>query len=179
MIEHLDRYLGPLRRRVSGMIGRAVISYVNDATKAQSLQLQLFADETQDGVERFQDYGFTSVPLPGAEAAVMFVGGTRSHGIVVACEDRRYRLKALQGGEVAIYDDLGQFVLLKRDRISISSPTKIEVLAPEIDLTATQKVIVDAPAIALGGDGGQAVARVGDTVSGDAIATGSTKVTAA
>jgi len=167
----LRRLLDPLHRRVQAMVSRAVIALVNDATKAQSLQLTLFADETHEGVERFQDYGFTSVPKPGAEALVVFVGGTRSHGVVVACEDRRFRLKGLPEGEVALYDDLGQVVHLQRDRIAITSPMKVEVTAPS--------VIVASDAVALGAEGGPAVARVGDPVANGVISAGSAKVSAA
>lgn len=167
----LRRLLDPLHRRVQAMVARAVIALVNDATKAQSLQLTLLADETHEAVERFQDYGFTSVPKAGAEALVVFVGGTRSHGVVVACEDRRFRLKSLAEGEVALYDDQGQVVHLKRDRIAITSPTKVEVTAPS--------VIVASDAVALGAEGGPAVARVGDPVADGKIAAGSAKVCAA
>ncbi|WP_431477838.1 phage baseplate assembly protein domain-containing protein [Massilia eburnea] len=58
--------------------------------------------------------GFTSVPKPGAEGVVVFVGGNRDHGLVIAVEDRRFRLKGLASGEVAIYDDQGQKVHLTR-----------------------------------------------------------------
>lgn len=162
--EHLDRWFAPHKRRIQGMVARAVIGLVDDTLKAQGLQLSVLAGEVQDGVERFQDYGYTSVPHPGAEAVVVYVGGLRSHGIVVACEDRRYRLKGLEVGEVALYDDLGQAVILKRDGIRVVSPTK---------------VVVEAPIVALGDEGGPAVARVGDPVVNNKIAAGSTKVTSA
>jgi phage baseplate assembly protein V len=167
----LDRYLNPLKQRVSLMVGRAVIAVVNDATKAQSLQLTLLAGETMDGVERFQDYGFTSVPHAGAEAVMVSVGGTRSHGIVVACEDRRYRLVGLADGEVALYDDLDQAVHLKRDRLLLTSPHRVQVEAPI--------AVILSDAVSLGAEGGPAVARVGDTVEGGVITGGSSKVTAA
>ena len=46
-------------------------------------------------------------------------------GLVVGVEDRRYRLVGLAGGEVAIYDDLGQKVRLKRNGIHAHSPLNI------------------------------------------------------
>lgn len=166
----LNRMMAPMADRIKLMVGRAVIAAVDDGAKAQALQIELLADEVQDGVERFQDYGFTSVPHAGAEALVVFVGGTRSHGVAVAIEDRRYRLTGLEGGEVALYDDQGQVIRIGRDGITIDSPFKVTVTAPQ--------VIVESDAISLGGEGGAAVARVGDTVAGGLITSGSDKVSA-
>lgn len=170
-LEDLHRALAPLRRRVQLMIGRAVIAVVDDSTKAQSLQITMLADEVHDGAERFQEYGFTSVPHAGAEGIVAFVGGLRSHGIIIAVEDRRYRLTGLQSGEVALYDDQSQAITLKRDGIRVVSPFKIECEAPHVLVTSDN--------VELGGTGGKAVARVGDAVSGGIITGGSSKVKAA
>ena len=85
--------------------------------------------EILEKVERFQEYGFTSVPKNGAEAVLVAVGGSREHGLVVAIDDRRYRLKGLAAGEVALYDDQGQKVHLKRDGIYAETDGKIEAIA--------------------------------------------------
>lgn len=171
--EHLRRMMAPIEGRVRLMLGRAIVNLVNDAAKAQELQIDLLADETHDAVERLQDYGITSVPHPGAEALVAFVGGLRSHGVVIAVADRRYRLTGLQEGEVALYDDLGNVVKLGRDAISIDAADKVHVTAPI--------ALIESDDVQLGGAGGQAVARVGDDVNltTGKIITGSSKVTAA
>ena len=51
-----------------------------------------------------------------------FFDGDRSHGIVFTIADRRYRLKPLKTGEVAIFDDLGQKVHLTRDGLEVYTP---------------------------------------------------------
>lgn len=157
-----------LKRRVMGMVGRAVLEAVNDGGTLQMLQVSGMAGEIMDDVERFQEYGFTSHPLPEAEAAIIHVQGLKSHGIVIAVDDRRYRLKSLQPGEVALYDDQEQAVHLMRDGILVKSAFKVTVEAPE--------VLVDADRVDLGGEGGAAVARVGDPVAGGHITGGSGKV---
>ena len=156
----LDRFLAPIQRRVQMMLARAVIAGVDDAATAQALQVDLLADETLDGVENFTGYGFTSHPHPGAEAVMASVGGLRSHGIVIAVADRRYRLRGLEAGEVALHDDQGQVILLGRNGIRVTTP----------------HAIVDAARIDLAGEGGRAVARVGDKVEGGVIVEGSAKV---
>ena len=114
MVEILRRLLAPLQRRIMLIIGRAVIKAVNDDSKMQALQISLLNGELRDGVERVQNYGFTSHPHNGAEGVCLFVGGDRSHGLVIAVDDRRYRLKGLKQGEVAIYSDEGDSIVLKR-----------------------------------------------------------------
>ena len=49
-------------------------------------------------------YGITSHPLKGADALVLAVGGIRQHPIVLI-DDRRYRVRELEEGEVCIYTD--------------------------------------------------------------------------
>lgn len=173
-----DRLVAPLRARVQMMLARAVVQLVDDAKGIQSLQLAALADELIEGAERMQDYGFTSVPFPGAEAVVAFPGGLRSHGLVIAVGDRRYRLKGLLPGEVAIYDDLGQQVVLKRDGVRIVSPMKIEIETPEVTVTAETKVTVICPEINLGGEGGKLVARHDDAVVAGKVVATATKVKA-
>ncbi|MFV2291099.1 baseplate assembly protein, partial [Escherichia coli] len=46
--------------------------------------------------------------------------GDRSHGVVVVVADRRYRLKGLRRGEVALYDDQGQSVVLTRSGLVVN-----------------------------------------------------------
>jgi phage baseplate assembly protein V len=126
MITALNKLLNPIRARISNMIARSVVQLVDDSTKMQIMQLGILADETRDGVERFQNYGFTSVPLPGAEAVVLFVGGRRDHGLAVAVDDRRHRLSDLQSGEVAVYHHLGGSIVLKNDgTITIDGATGV------------------------------------------------------
>lgn len=182
----IHKLTAPLRRRVALMIGRAVLGLVDDAKGIQLVQLTVLGNEVLDRVERFQQYGFTSVPHAEAEAVVLALGGDRAHGIAIAVDDRRYRLKNLPGGEVALYDDQGQTVHLMRDgiRIETDRPNGVAITAPIVTVTADQvevgatdvavtatQVTVEADqatftggGIDLGGLGGQRVARIGDMV---------------
>ena len=148
--------------RIKNMIARAVITAVNDAAKMQTVQISLLADEVKGGVERFQQYGFTGVPREGAEALALFLGGSRSHGIVIAVDDRRYRLKGLEKGEVALYDDLGQKVHLTRDGI--------EIVAPIVTVKAENGMRVEAPQLACTGD-------IVDRCDGDGVSMSSMRET--
>ncbi len=153
MMTAIQKLLAPIRRRITGLVSRAVVSLVNDSLKLQGVQLQVLADETLDGVERFQEYGFTSVPLAGAEAILLCVGGNRDHPLIVAIDDRRYRKKDLQPGEVAIYTDEGDVIHFKRGRtIEITAGTKVKVTAPDVEVIAATKVTVTSPLVTMSGE---------------------------
>lgn len=157
-----------LMGRIRMMVARAIIAVVDDAASLQMLQVDALADETLDEVERFGTYGLASAPHPGAEAIVLCVGGLRSHAIAIAVEDRRYRLKNFRSGEVALYDDQGQVIHLTRDGILIETSKPVTIKTPHATL--------DADRVDLGGEGGKAIARVGDPVEGGRITSGSQKV---
>lgn len=141
----MDKMLGPLVRRIRLALGRGIVRLVADGGGIQTVQLDLMANETRSKVERFQEYGFTSHPLEGAEAAVIFMGGNRDHGIVIAVDDRRYRLKALEAGEVAIYTDEGDKIHLKRGKI-------IEISTDELIVNAETRVTFNTPLVRASGD---------------------------
>lgn len=97
--------LREFKRRIMGMVGRAVLQAVDDGMRMQSVQVVALRGQVIDGAERFQDYGFTSNPHPGAEAVLLGLGGVRQHPIVVKVDDRRYRVVELETGEVCVYTD--------------------------------------------------------------------------
>jgi len=127
-----------LGNRVMMMFGRGVLRGVNDSNGRQQLQVELLKGELRDGVERMQNYGFTSHPL-GGDVAVAFVGGNREQGIVLVADDRRYRI-SLEAGEVAIYDDQGNKIELLRDMVKVTAVTKVQIVAPDIEIIGNLKI---------------------------------------
>ena len=101
MIEQLR----DLVRRTRMMIGRCILAGVNDKAGIQEVFVRLLADESKDKIPHLQHYGFTAHPLPEAEAVTFFMSGNRDHGVVICIDDRRFRIKNLEPGEVAIYTD--------------------------------------------------------------------------
>lgn len=126
----------PARDRIALSIGRCILRLIDDAVPIQAVQIDLLSGETRDRVERIQEYGFTSVPFTGCRGIAVFVGGDRSHGVVIGTDDNRYRKKGLQSGEVSIYTDEGDYILLKRGRIlEITAGTGIVINAPTVTVT--------------------------------------------
>ncbi len=105
--------------------------------------ISLYTDEKQDEIEHFEPYGFSSrvkQPTQGqgndkkkAEGLVVFTGGNRSHGALIVVGDRRYRLRGLKEGELALFDDQGQQVHFTRDGIVTSAPKGKKIVAQIMD----------------------------------------------
>lgn len=135
----LSRALAPIAKRLRLMVSRGVVELVNDSLKCQGLQVSLLSDEIADDVERFQDYGITSVPFVGAEALFLSVGANRSHGIVACVTDRRHRPKNMAEGDVCLYTDKGERVYLDRvlDILNLGAKAAAEFVALA-DLTKTE-----------------------------------------
>lgn len=145
MIDVFNRLIGPVRLRVVNMVARAVVKVINDQKKLQLLQLEVTDGEIREDVERFQNYGFTSVPKDGAEAVIVRVGGNSDHGIVICVDDRRYRIGNLESGEVAVYDATGSTIVLKKNGdIEVTPSSGNAKLDCDVEITGDLKCDGDA-----------------------------------
>lgn len=146
-----DSIMERVRQLMRDGVARAVLNVVDDEGNMQRVQISLLEDEVIDDVERFQDYGFTSVPEEGAEATVVFVGADRSHPIVVVADDRRVRKKGLKPGEVAVYHKNGDFIHLKNENeIEVKTKT-FNVNCATATIAAESEVMLDSPLVTLTG----------------------------
>jgi len=125
-------------------VARGVLRELSDSEGIQLAKVDYFAGETREGIERFQDYGFTSVPFPDAECATMFVGGNREHGLIVKIDDRKFRLKNLAPGEVALYTDEGDKIEFKRGNIiNIVGANEVNIETTDAVINASNSVEVN------------------------------------
>lgn len=166
------------------IVARGTVTFVDDEGRMQTVQASLLEGELADGAERFQNYGFTSVPVTGAECAVIFVGADRSHPIVVAVDDRRARMNGLLPGEVAVYHRNGDFIHLKNDNSIAVSTKRLDIIAADevniqtktVNVTASLGINIMTPALNSGGIGGKptraAIEGTLQTTSGDVLAEG-------
>ncbi|MPQ67806.1 MULTISPECIES: phage baseplate assembly protein V [unclassified Pseudomonas] len=152
------------------LLARGLVSLVNADSKLQSLQMRLLAGETKDGMEHFEPYGFTANPHPGAEALAAFLGGDRSHGVIVCVADRRFRLVGLQSGEVALYTDEGDTLHFKRGReieittatLRIQATEQVEINTTTMRINASTSVEFDTPTLSTTGR----IVSDGDQIAG-------------
>lgn len=137
---------------IRSILGRGVLSASKEETKLRSIDAEYLPGEILEGLEHFEPYGFGSRAFKGSEVLSVFFNGDRSHGIVLVTADRRYRLK-LEEGEVAVFDDQGQKIHLKRDGILVSTPKNLTAtVGGNFDVTVTgtskiktQSLTIDSP----------------------------------
>jgi phage baseplate assembly protein V len=141
--------------RLMNMLTRGVVALAKSTGKLQTLQMRLTHDEIKDGMEHLEPYGFTSCPHEGAEGLAAFMGGDRSHGVVVVVSDRRFRLQALESGEVAIYTDEGDKIHFKRGRI-------VDIETGTLNIRASVAVHIESPTITQTGT----IVSQGDQIAG-------------
>jgi phage gp45-like len=104
--------------------------------------------ETIDDREIMQQYGIQSRPPEGAECMILREG---NHLVMIASDDRRYRI-GLDSGEIAIVSDEGDKVHLQRGKkLRIESGNTVDVHSSgNVKINATAEVTVTAPAVKLG-----------------------------
>lgn len=137
-LRDVQKLLAPLQRRIRLLADRAVITLVNDALQRQNLQLKVLADESASDVERFQNYGHTSVPPIGSEAIVLSVGGSRAGLVAISVEDKSVRPKDLAEGDSCLYHLDGHRIILRENGL-------VEIQAKSVILNAAEKHTIISP----------------------------------
>jgi phage gp45-like len=122
-------------RRI-GMIRGIITAVTGAAGKLARFSATGRVGETIENREIMQQYGVASRPPAGAECMILKEG---NHFVMIASDDRRYRL-ALQEGEVALYteqkgiDGSQEYVHLKKTGIEVHSNSSVKVMAPLVKL---------------------------------------------
>lgn len=130
-IRDVQKLLAPLQRRLRLIADRAIVTLVNDALLRQNLQLKVLADEGADDVERFQNYGHTSVPPEGSEAIVLGLGGARAGLVAIAVEHKGFRPKGLEAGDSCLYHLEGHNLTLGKEGLAALSAKSVIITAEE------------------------------------------------
>lgn len=120
---------------------RGKLTLTQSGEPIQRVQVSGLADETLQDIEQLQQFGFTSHAPAHTDVIVIPLGGDTSHGIVIASEHGSFRVKNLQSGEVAVYDQSGSSIVLKQgklieidcDTLHIKAQTKIRMESPLVE----------------------------------------------
>ena len=134
MMRTIAKMLAPLKRMIMLMIGRCVLTAVDDSGGLQTLQLKIYGRPVED-VERMQDFGVSSVPMEGFEAIYAHLGGSASHPVVLAVVDRDCRPVDQPAGSTILYNAFGDQVRVLDGKVVVASD---EVLLGE---SAVRKLI--------------------------------------
>lgn len=142
--EIINREVSEFKHKAQLSIARAVLLNLNNSQKRQLAQVGLLAEEEHDDVERFEAYGFTGNPFPGAEGIALSIGGDRDNAVIVAMDNKEHRPTSLEEGEACVYTDEGQHLTARRgkllevgeddDLVSIAKGGDFVALAAKVDL---------------------------------------------
>ncbi|ARU65490.1 phage baseplate assembly protein V [Histophilus somni] len=157
---------------------RGVINLVKSKPPHQLMQVSGLSGEVLHDVELMQHFGFTSVPPVGTQAVVIPLGGKTTHGIVVATENGAFRVVGLESGEVAVYDESGSTIILKKGRVVEVDCDQFKVKCKSYSVEATDGANFNTPKLEtnrvftaqgqINGNGGMAVqGGEGATFSGN------------
>ena len=161
-----DRILNRLRM----MVGRGETRVVDDSKAVQIVQVFFGPLETRDNTPRVAEYGFASNPPNGTDCVTLFVAGDRDNGVIIGTNHKASRLKGLQPGEAALFDDQGRWIWIKRNSIEIEAGNKaVDVKhATTVTVEATTKVRLVTPLLEVTGDitSGGTVTATTDVIGG-------------
>lgn len=113
------------------------------------VQARVLDAETLDNLARVEPYGFSYRPHPGCETYLLFPAGDRSYGVAIIIGDKRYQMDLVEG-EVALHDDVGNHVHLKRGGI-IEVKASAKVLADTPLFEATGNAVIGGNLVVMGG----------------------------
>jgi phage baseplate assembly protein V len=156
---------------------RAVLGQLDSGKPVQLANIDGLAGEPLPGIEVFQQFGITSTMPPGTTVIALPLGGRTSASVIVASEHAAYRLKLTAAGEVAIYNQDGDHVWIKRNgQIVIKASVQVAIDAPLVtalhDLAVGGNVTVGGNLTAAGAitdmaaAGGQSMQGMRDTYNG-------------
>lgn len=131
-------------------IGRGVLRLVIEKTGLQLVQVEALKGEVLDLVEHMQPYGLASHPIPGAEAVVVAVGGSRNHPLSIVIADRRHR-PAVSPGDTKIHDNRLQIIHLHEDGITITTDKVVNVAAKEVRVVSGDLTRIDSRVVEIHG----------------------------
>jgi phage baseplate assembly protein V len=133
MSSMMDRMAGRLLSMIG--FGRITATTALAGKGLRRAQIRFDDAETRDETPMVGLYGFSSRPLPGADAITVFVGGNRAKGIVIATNDARYQIE-LAPGELAVHTDEGDVIHFRRGGIiAVKAATRLTIDTPLITTT--------------------------------------------
>jgi phage baseplate assembly protein V len=151
--------------RLNNVLCRGILNTVTTG-KRPTAKVSLLDDETYDGIEFYQDFGFICRPPEDGttELLVGFLGGQRDQGVVLKSFNRTKSFKALNNidleeGEVAFWNKVaGNYIHLKANGDMLIqhhvAGTFIKILNDgSITVSSTsQSITIDTPELSVTGN---------------------------
>lgn len=122
MFDVINRMLIPIRKKIFLLIGRAILTAVDNSGEYMKIQVTALNNETITDLEKIDEYGFSSnPPVDNTEIIVAFINGNRDQGLALKAHNRENRPTDLSEGEVRVYDKNGYKITLTSAGIEIKT----------------------------------------------------------
>jgi phage baseplate assembly protein V len=133
----IQRAMAGVRWPFIGVLGTLRLS-----APVQRAPLDGLAGEALSPVELWQQFGLVTAPPAGTQAIVVPLGGRSSASVIVATENAAYRLQLNAEGEVALYNQDGDYVwLLRGGHVRIKASTHLQIDAPATTINGNLAVM--------------------------------------
>lgn len=144
---------GELFHRLVSLFSVGRVTTGDDSGVIQTVQVQS-PHEVRSDTPVLQHFGFSSSLPVGTDVVILSQGGNRSSAVVVASGHQTYRIKGLNQGEVAVYNQWGQCVRLTENGIVVEANGKPVTVnsATTLEVTATEGVKMITPSLKVTGD---------------------------
>lgn len=127
--------------RLNMAASRGVLTNVKDDLAIQEVQVKGLAGERFDKLQRFQQFGFSSVPESG-DVIILCPQGLRDRAMVICVQDLEHRPKGMKNGDVVVYDAHQNSIKLDKDGMTINTAENITInAAKDIKITATDTAL--------------------------------------
>jgi len=104
--------------RLQMMFCKGLLLLADDTDEVQLVKLTANDGEVQDGIERMQDYGFSSNPPANSPSIIAYIGGNKDHGVILKTDGGTSRYTGLQIGEAVFYSMFNNYILHKAGGIT-------------------------------------------------------------
>lgn len=144
----------PLWRRAWNLLSGGVITAVDDRGSVQTAQLALNCYETRDQTPVLQLFGLSANPPLQTDAVLLFFGGDRSNGVVVATNNQASRPTGQAAGETTLYNAHGMSIYLSAAGIIVNAGNQPVTVnnATTITVNASGDMIFNTPLLKVSGD---------------------------
>lgn len=174
-----------LLQKIRQVATSGIVQSVDDSPEIQVIKVEMLAGEIRN-VRRLQQYGLTSVPLPGSESVHISLNGDRGRTVMLAVDDRRFRPVDLEPGDACLYTHEGSLVHLRKGKkIYVEGAEQVLVKSADITLDGpvrcTKTLTVDETLLvkqSITGLGGLAVSGAAAAINGATITNDGDLITA-
>lgn len=147
---YVDKAVSRIKRRIISMITRAIVVDVIEDLQRQAIQITGESNESGDNIERFQQYGFSSVPPADSEAIIAALKGNLAQRVALAVEKKELRPQG-DSLDVFIYHAEGHSIQLTKDGKCIISVTDAILEATSSFTIISPETLIQGPLHVTGG----------------------------